>query len=461
MKKIVMSLMLRLFIILIILTPLTNYAMESYSTANRTPNAGHGQRINKKQEKTSTAIQRNQQQMHPQLSSSQFLDKNAPRDQLQDFKKSYVIIPHIDFKNNELFDFLLSLKNNDYTQGDYDDLGEFSKNFLEKKIGLKQKLERLNALLEEKPLLFSKLRLFQNVCTNLSKLSDNPIYKMLNKYKDTSFERLYYAFYSISNLAAIEKDKLFIVVFPEAFFNFFQNRNGFGNFIPFFNENWNKLITKFSKKLKNVIFFTNIIYAGMEQEPSNFEKNFEDFIKENNDQKEILSTYTEYKDTMLNVIPIFNETFIFHEGNKLGSYKKRFILDGDIPFMRDSNNHRYLSRDRLIYVPGASNQKLTSNLFSVEICQDHTRIQKKEKSDFLIIQSASNTLEEDLAKRYEGVCIHSDVDDSTSAVYNCKDGKINRIKEHRIKENGGNLTLKIYNLDVDNPKLFNLDEQYR
>ena len=369
-------------------------------------------------------------------------------DKMKTFKKVSVVIPSIGFTNNEVFDFLFTFKNQSYSQDDYDGLEKESKVFLEEKLQLNQKLEKLNKQLEENPLLFSKLEIFKRFCSVLSRDADPLLFSIIEDYKKQSYQRLFRTLDRIKEFTAQEKDRLWMIVFSEAFFNFFQNPSGFGNFIPFFDDEWKKTMFAASQDMQNVVFFTNAVYAGKEQAISNFDQNFQQFIKSSYDQKEILSTHARYGG--LDIIPLFNETFIFYEGQELGSYKKQFILDEDIPVVKSLKGESYLQKGRLMYVPGTNDQKNITDLFSVEICQDHVKIQHKRKSEFLIIQSASIDIVSDLPHIYEGICIHSDIDRDKSNVYRIRDKKISPLEKHIVEYQDEILTsllFQTYNLD--------------
>jgi len=371
-------------------------------------------------------------------------EEKNPTEQLRQFKKAAVVIPSLELKNNEIFNFLVTLKTQSYDQSDFDDLDEDSKNFLEARVNLTQQLQSLNNQLEQSPLIFSKLKIFKKLCDNLEKLADPLIFSIVEEYKIQSCKRLNAVTAVIDKVKILkEEDTLFIVVFPEGFFNFFKNPSEFGSFIPFFDKEWKGIVSEASKKTKNVVIFANIIHSDIKQNVSKFDNNFQEFIKNCYEQKEILSAYAKYEG--LEAIPIFNETFVFYAGEELGSYKKQFILDEDIPFMKSSVGEGYLSKERLLYVPGISDQHFAKDLFAIEICQDHIKIQNKKKSRLLIIQSASIDIANNLPDIYEGICVHSDIDIDKCGVYDLSSGKISSIKERACKQLEG-LTFKIYDL---------------
>jgi hypothetical protein len=372
---------------------------------------------------------------------------NDPINIIRSFKKTSVVIPSLEFKTDEVFNFLFTLKNQAYSQDDYDDLGEENKLFLEGAMQLNQKLGALNKKLEDNPLIFSKLETFKKLGNTLSRDADPLIFDIIEEYKKQSYRRLDKTLAHVRDLAWKEKNRLFMVVFPEAFFNFFQNPSGFGNFIPFFDDTWKKWLIGASQEIRNVVFFTNAVYTDKEQNISNFDKNFQQFVKNSYDQKEILSAHARYNG--LSIIPIFNETFIFYKGKELGRYKKQFILDEDIPVVKSFKGESYLHKKRLLYVPGTNDQKLIPDLFTVEICQDHVKLQNKKKTDMLIIQSASIDIVSDLPNIYEGICIHSDIDVNKSNVYRIFNKKMNRIEKNIVKCQDESLTgliFQIYNL---------------
>jgi len=375
----------------------------------------------------------------------QVQDPSVLVEELRRFQKISVVIPALELENNEIFDFLVTLKNQSYDQDEYDDLEPSSKDYLNSTLDLPQKLEQLNKRMEESPLLFAKLTIFKELCEELEGLVYPIIFSIVERYKEQSYHKLETILDNVAALVEQEKDRLFIVVFPEAFFNFFRNPSGFGNFIPFFDKIWKDKIVAISQKVGNAIFFMNVLHAEEKQQTSNFDTNFQEFIRGCYEQKKILSAYARYEG--IDVIPIFNETFVFYRGQELGRYKKQFILDEDIPFMETIEGRNYLTRDRLLYVPGTNNQDFTTDfLFAVEICQDHVKIQHKKRSKLLIIQSASIDIASNLPSLYEGICIHSDIDKNKSSVYRLMSGKMHTTKEQSVVEMG-QLSFQIYNLE--------------
>jgi len=235
------------------------------------------------------------------------------------------------------------------------------------------------------------------------------------------------------------EDEMFIAVFPEAFFNYFSHPDNIGNFIPFLNTDFKDFFKQISQEHSNVLFIPNIIYIGEEVPKNVFGENFKIFGQHSYTQSKIIGLYDKYKNEEL-IKPIFNETFVFLNGEILKSYKKQYILDQDMPIFPSEGGSSYVIWDeRCLYVPGMQNQ-VKSKTLSIEICQDHYGLPIKETPDsrIMVIQSATINLRPDLKDNYSGLCIHADI---IKGISSCL--KIDKTKEENIAP-----TLEKNNIDM-------------
>lgn len=388
------------------------------------------------------------------VKKQKLLQQQKPEEKIEiikNFPNVSIVIPSLDFTTNDVFEFLIALKNKQYDLFDFNELCSEKGSYMDSVIE-KLNLKKLKEKLEKFDLkdFFGTLEAAKEISEKLSKNVDELIVEIIDQQKEESFRRISTCINSIYSLAKEDENRLFIVVFPEAFFNFFQNPTGMGNFIPFFDENWREIITVRSKESNNVLLFINIIYADKKRKANNFSEDFHDltqqYVKNPLTQKQILTTY---KDNLfLSVVPVFNETFVFYKGEELDHYVKQFIIDEDFSFMKNFNGHSYLSQDTLLYVPGKSTQNSISNLFAIEICQDHRSIQKKQRSNLLILQSASINIDTDLPKNYSGIFIHSDIDKAQRAVYYTNSGNLLPIESFE-RNLAGDLNVKIYDISKE------------
>jgi len=403
------------------------------------------------------------------LSLNAMLQDKEPSnlDDIKNLKSAYVVIPTMRFETENLTDYMISLKNGDIDQDSYEDLNLKDKLFLQQNLDLENKLLKLKSkldsisqkqeaivienfcggyngdILKKEPndlnIIFNKLNAFKKFHEDLQKKIDPLIRKEVERYRIQSYSRIEEYLQNIDKLIKSNKNNLYIIVFPEAFFNYFQHTSGFGNFIPFLDKKWMDIFLNSSKENENAVFIPNVIYEDKETSVRDFKNNFDTFIKQSYNQKMILQDYYQAQpDT--SVVPIFNETFVFYKGKVQQNYKKQYILDEDIPMMKDDQGFSYLGKKSFLYVPGTDNQTMYKNFFNIEICQDHEKIDiRKVASKFLVVQSASININRELVDFYTGICIHSDIDGDKSTVYNIS----LKIKDY---ENVGNNNLKVYNL---------------
>ena len=337
-------------------------------------------------------------------------------------KKISVLLPEVVLEEHKLFNVLFALKTNSYDDIEIEDLDADTISVLEKELGLGLEMERLKKSIHEDTNIISALKGFQKVSKRFERKVDPLIIRVLERYRQDSYQRLESTLRDIGENTekGKEDDHLFMVVLPEAFFNYFKTPQGFGSFIPFADKRWLRMITQASTAHKNVIFVANIIHVDDEQDKSKFEINFRQFIAGSYNQKGILSDYYRYHNK---ITPIFNETFVFYCGAILGCYKKQYILDEDVPMLKTHEGDSFLGKQNFLYTPGNHDQALLKGLFSVQVCQDHVRIQEEIKSPYFILQSASIDVRGDLKTKFRnGTCIHSDIDSGKSKVYHLIDG---------------------------------------
>jgi hypothetical protein len=339
-----------------------------------------------------------------------------------------ILIPLRTFSEDRMLEFIVEASKGNLAQDLFDDLEEEDKDFLNDKLQLDKRNSWFNKLSESQtePIL-QKFNKVQNHIKKIQEISQELIIECLKKKKETLDKLSEEIFDKMKMICLSDINNLFIFVFPEAYFNFLENRGSLGNFIPYYRkEFWFEKFIDFSQYNQNSLLVPNIIYFDKQKSIGEYKQNFLEFIVHSYNQKNISENYYLYDN--LDVTPIFNESLILFKGNILLSYKKRYILDEDIPL-------KYLGRilniERLIYVPGISNQDKNDD-FYIEICQDHAMItDKNNKSKITFIQSATISLNDQLLKNLNGLFIHADIDRNECAVFYKKTKKrmINEIHE--------------------------------
>ena len=356
---------------------------------------------------------------------------------LQNYSKKTVVIPVRYHTNDTYLDFLSSASKGNIDYDLFDDLTEDNQIFLEKKLDLKKRHTFLTKKWNESEVnLLIKIQNTQNHIVKMQEIAEilliEKIKELRNEFKNDTEKIIE----DMKRLCVRNTNTFFLFVFPEAYFNYMHNISRLGNFIPYKNEEkikWINVVKKFTEENKNSLVVGNLIHIGNIEKINNYRENFLEFIVHSYNQKSILENYYKYDE--LNIRPIFNQSFVFNNGEQLFSHYKRFILDEDLPLIKLESILDLTLEDRLIYVPGLGNQEKHED-FYIEICQDHAMAKdKNEKAKIKIIQSATLSISEPLLNKLSGLFIHSDINYSECEVLYKKtqNGKFFKLRE--LKDN--------------------------
>jgi hypothetical protein len=331
-------------------------------------------------------------------------------------EKSVLITTFHLIEENPLLNFIYDIQTEVFSQESFEDIQELDSEMAKNIVSI---ITQYNVKFEEqnksKTNYLEKLDLSKKHMTSLRKALDPFISEIIREQEKISTNRLQEALTQIDEYIKGKENEFFIIVFPEAFFNYHQNPKGFGNFIPFSDNNsWDKTFTEWSLKHSNTLLIPNVIYIDKTLKREAYKENFECFIKTSYKQENILSLYDHYVDA-IDINNIINESHAYFNGESLYRYQKRFILDEDIPLGKDNNGNLYLGSGKYLYIPGAENQRC-SNLFEIQICQDHMNVTPSLNSMFFILQSASISfayrkfkgVEEEFVKQ-DNLYIHADI----------------------------------------------------
>lgn len=337
---------------------------------------------------------------------------------LENYQNKTIVIPTRHHESDYYLDFLSEVRKGNIDYDLFGDLNLDDQNFLKEKLSLEKRHEWLTKKWQNAEVNFlQKIQKTQEHITKIQEVSERLLIEKIkflrNKLKN-DMEKI------ISNMEEIclsDRNNFFIFVFPEAYFNYIHNISKLGNFVPYKNvekTTWMEIFKGFTSKNKNSLVVGNLIYIGKAGEISQYKENFLEFIVHSYNQKNILENY--YKYDKLTINPVFNQSFVFYGGEEIFSHYKRFILDEDLPLKYLESILDLNVEDRLIYVPGMSNQEKHED-FYIEICQDHAMVDdKNENARINIIQSATLTLSEHLLKKLSGLFIHSDINSSECSV---------------------------------------------
>lgn len=346
-----------------------------------------------------------------------------------EYKYKKVIIPSSKFSKNNMLELLSQIKSGDVDKYYLEDLSlepeetkkikDLISNLLSldktKEIIYKKKLEETHTW-DIVANIFSHLKILQ-------KKSHKLIEDCLKDQQDSLLWRLDRFINNAELIAQKNSNHFLIFVLPEAFFNFFNNPNLIGNFIPFHSKDiFFEKISSFSRKNSNALFVGNFVYASKESAIKTFSDTFDDFLKHSYNQSGIIKKYFAQKhriteDPDAKMIPIFNESFILFKGEQILTHRKRFILDEDMPLEYLDSIIKKRGWAYPIYTPGYKDQQKLDD-FYIEICQDHAMIFDKKKSKITFIQSASVEVNpERLKNTIDGLFVHSDIESKDSKVF--------------------------------------------
>jgi hypothetical protein len=357
-----------------------------------------------------------------------------------EYKK--IVIPTLQFDKDNILKLLTNIKRGDFDSNSIEDLDldEEKKNEIKDFISEKLKLNIIknkifnSQLKEDHPFdIFAKISSYSH---SKKEKVDELIKEFLLNQQKSLLLRVDEFIKNAELITQNNPKNMLIFVLPEAFFNYFNNPDGIGNFIPFSDKDiFFNSISTFSYKNKNTLFVGNFVYADKESQIDAFLEDFNDFsicsynqsniIKNHNAQRERLKEEQNPK-----MIPIFNESFILFQGKIIVNYKKRFILDEDIPLEYLNDLIKKKGWSCPVYTPGNRKQK-TPEDFYIEICQDHAMIpdQDKKKAKMFFVQSATiNVNPKRLQNIINGLLIHSDIQPKESEVFSISSKKQNIIR---------------------------------
>lgn len=364
-----------------------------------------------------------------------------------EYKCKKIVIPTLRIDKENILELLTNIKRGDFNPQSIDDLDldeqetNQIKDFISEQLNLKVIKDKvLKFKTEENPFdIFAKVS-----CYSYSrKEKANELIKVYLLNQQKSLLKRVNEFINVAEMISQNNPKnMFIFVLPEAFFNYFNNPDGIGNFIPFADKNiFFDAISNFSSKNKNTLFVGNFVYADQESKIDTFLDDFNDFSIHSYNQSNIIKNHNAQRDRLneepeSKMIPIFNESFVLFKGDTIVNYKKRFILDEDIPLEYFNSLIKKIGWSYPVYTPGNKNQKTLDDCY-IEICQDHAMIpdQEKRTSKMFVVQSATISVNAERFKnKINGLLIHSDIQANESKVFYINSEKIIRIQTEQMAE---------------------------